>query len=174
MYFKRGKRALLADTSSRDMYNFYKERCKPNPLEYSKFISIWKRFIELRLQMVVFENSEFHMPYRLGSIRIKIGGDSVRLKKDGTLKLIPDWGASKKLWKEQYPGLTPEEIKAIPNKEKVYFLNEHTDGKVLHWHWDKQTSNFKNKGVYRIHMNRKWKKMLTSKIKTTKKIEYYE
>ena len=32
----------------------------------------------------------------------------------------------------------------------------------------------KNKGVYRIHMNRKWKKMLTSKIKTTKKIEYYE
>ena len=48
MYFKRGKRALLADTSSRDIYNFYKERCKSGPLEYGKFISIWKRFIELR------------------------------------------------------------------------------------------------------------------------------
>lgn len=174
MYFKRGKRALLADTSSKDMYDFYKERCKGTPLPYRTFISIWKRFIDLRLQMVIFENAEFHMPYRLGSIRVKIGGNAIKINKDGTMQLITDWGASKKLWEKQYPGLTAEEIKAIPNKERIYFLNEHTDGRVLHWHWDKMTSNFRNKGVYRIHMNRRWKKMLNSKIKTTKKIEYYE
>ena len=40
--------------------------------------------------MVIFESSEFHMPYRLGSIRIKIGDLKIE-KGRNTLKLIPDW-----------------------------------------------------------------------------------
>ena len=106
-------------------------------------------------------------------MRIKVGRSAVRLDKKDNVQFIVDWDKTKKLWKTQYPDLTATEISLIKNKELVYILNEHTEGKVIHWHWEKYRCNIKNKSAYRIKLNRKWTLMLKDKIKSSKKIEYY-
>ena len=73
MYFARGKRKLVADFKTKDLYDFYKEKYKERTLDKKTFLSIWKRFIDIRMQMIIYENLEFYLPHRLGSIMIKLG-----------------------------------------------------------------------------------------------------
>ena len=174
MYFPRGKRKLVADFKTKEMYEFYKNKYGDKALDKKTFLSIWERFIDIRMQMVVYENLEFHLPYRMGSIMIKLGKPANRINKNGNYQFIVDYGASKKKWDELYPGLSAEEVKAIKNKPLVPVFNKTTNGKRVYWRWEKLTCNFKNKGVYRIQVIRKWKQVLKDKVKNTKRNDYYE
>jgi len=174
MFFGKGKRKILADYKTEDIYKYYVNKYKEKALTEKKFWNIWNAFIETRMKAVIFENLELYLPYRLGSVRVRVGSDSIKIDKNGNIKYTVDYGASVKLWQKMYSDLTPEEIKKIPKKPKVYFTNDHTDGKKLFWFWDKMTSNFKNKSVYRLDLTRKWDRMLSKKVQVTKKIEYYE
>jgi hypothetical protein len=48
-----------------------------------------------------------------------------------------------------YPDLKKKiEFKAYKDKPFVYHTNEHTDGRVMKFHWKKKHSSMKNKSVY--------------------------
>ena len=145
MYFPRGKRKLVADFKTKEMYEFYKDKYGDKALDKKTFLSIWERFIDIRMQMVVYENLEFHLPYRMGSIMIKLGKPANRINKNGNYQFIVDYGASKKKWEELYPDLTTAEVKAIKNKPLVPVFNKTTNGRRVYWRWEKLTCNFKNK-----------------------------
>ena len=174
MYFGRGSRKILADYKTKDHYKFYKNKFGDKALDKKTFLSIWERFIDIRMQMIIYEDLEFYMPFRMGSLMIKFGQDANRINRNGNFQFIVDYGASKKKWAELYPDLTPEEIKEIKNKPLVPVTNKTTDGKRVYWRWEKITCNFKNKTFYRIKITRKWKRMLSDKVKNTKKNNYYE
>lgn len=173
MYFGRGSRKILADYKTKDLYKFYKNKFGDKALDKKTFLSIWERFIDIRMQMIIYEDLEFYMPFRMGSLMIKFGQDANRINRNGNFQFIVDYGASKKKWAELYPDLTPEEIKEIKNKPLIPVTNKTTDGKRVYWRWEKITCNFKNKTFYRIKITRKWKRMLSDKVKNTKKNNYY-
>jgi hypothetical protein len=174
MYFGRGKRQIIADYTSVDVYKFYKEKFGEKALTKKQFSVIWNRFIDVRLQMVIFENVQFTMPHRMGEISIRLGAQANKITKKGKFHFKTNWGETKKRWKEMYPNLSGEEIKKIPNKPLVYVSNDTTDGRKVYWRWDKMTCNYKNNTVYRIRMNRRWSRMLSSYVQKTEKIQYYE
>lgn len=165
---------LKGDIKSKELYKFYKEKYSDKAVNMSIWAKVWKEFIDVRLKMTVFDNLEFTMPHRVGSLRIKVGGSAYKIKKNGELDLKINFGATKKKWLSLYPDKTWKEILDIEKKPIIYYTNEHTDGKVLHWHWDKTTVNFKNKTLYRINMVRKWSRLVNKKIVETKKYDYYE
>ena len=92
------------------------------------------------------------MPGRLGFIYIKKSPLKIRVV-DGkldTTKMIVDWGATWKYWREKYGDKTKEEIKQIKDKKVIYFTNEHTDGNVMKWYWDRTMCNIPNRTIYRF------------------------
>jgi len=174
MYFGRGKRQIIADYTSVDIYKFYKDRFGEKAMDKKKFGKIWDRFISIRLQMAIFENVQLTMPFRMGELGVRIGAQANKITKSGKFRFKTNWGETKKKWKELYPDLTDEEIRVLPNKPLVYVSNETTDGKKVYWRWDKMTCNYKNNTVYRIRMNRVWSRMLSAFVQKTDKIQYYE
>ena len=89
-------------------------------------------------------------------------------------KIPVDWKRTVDEWLVIYPGKSLEELKEIKNKPLIRILNEHSDGKKLFWYWDKYTSNVKNKTAYRLEVTRTWDRMLSNKVKKTKRLDYYE
>lgn len=174
MNFGRGKRTLIADRKTKELYKFYKNKYGDKALDKKIFLSVWKRFIDIRMQMLIHLDLEFYMPYRMGSLMIKLGKNANRINKNGNYQFVVDYGATKKKWAELYPDLTPEQIKELKNKPLVPVFNKTTDGRRVYYKWEKVTCNFKNKSAYRFMAIRKWKRMLSNKIKTTKRNTYYE
>ena len=173
MYFGKGNRKHVADYKSKEIYRFYKKDQKDKAVDYSKFWKVWEEFIDIRMQLVIYENLEFYMSNRTGSIRVEIVCDALKLRKDGSVRMWKNWGETVKLWAKLYPGKTPEEIKAIKDKPVVYYTNDHVDGKVLRYFWDKSTCNFKNHTHFKFEPIRKWQRKLAAYINTTKKLHYY-
>ena len=178
--FKRGKRKTIADYKTQDIYKHYKIKCKERNLEpvpYGKFAKILRVFNENRINLVIMENIEFHMPFRTGSIRVKKKEVKIKIKDNGDVdkrNLSINWKKTKEYWMKQYPNLTSEEIKEIPNKKLIYELNEHTDGFRFIYYWDKITCNIKNQSAYSFTATRTNKEKLTVALKTIRNLNYYE
>ena len=173
MYFGKGSRKIIADYTARDIYKFYKEKNKDKSVDYKTYWQIWNKFIDIRMQLIIFNNLEFYMPHRFGSLRVEIACDALYLRKDGTVRMWKNWGDTAKLWAKLYPDKTPEEIKEIKDKPVVYYTNEHVDGKVMRFYWDKTTCNFKHHTHYRFEPTRRWQRDLAKYINTTKKLNFY-
>jgi len=174
MHFKRGNRKLIADYRTKDFYEYYKNKYKDRAVDYAKFVKVWDDFIDLRMQLVVYNNLEFHMPNRFGSIGVNIIGDVIRVRKDGNLRTLPNWGESKKLWETMYPNKSSDEIKLIKDKPIVYYTNDHSSGKYVKIMWDKTSCNFKCHSHYSFKPVRKWSVKVAQFIKKTKALHYYE
>ena len=177
MFWSKGKRKILADFKMKEAYRFYKDKYGDKAKDYKTFCRVWDRFIDIRMQMIIFDNLEFHMPFKLGSLRVRIGNSVYKLDKNGEvdMKRIPiDWKATVDNWVQLYPGKTKEELKEIKNKPLIRILNEHSNGKKLFWYWDKFTSNIRNKTAYRLEVTRRWDRMLSNKVKKIKRLDYYE
>lgn len=173
MYFGKGKGKVNADVVSADIYRFYKDLYKDKALSKYKFWKIWEDFIEIRMQLLIYNNLDFHMGRRLGTIGVRVVHDVITINKDGKVKVRMNYGESVKLWKETWPDKTPEEIKAIKNKPIIYYTNSDVDGKVANFCWDKSTCTFKNHSHYRFLPTRKWYRKLAENIKQTKRLDYY-
>jgi len=101
---------------------------------------------------IIKESFDFKMPFRLGSISIKKSKSTIHVK-NGKLeknKLIPDWANTWKYWMNEYPGKTRKEINEIKDKVVIYNMNDHTNGYVMRWKWDKSTCNLPNHTVYQF------------------------
>jgi hypothetical protein len=99
---------------------------------------------------IIKESFEFRMPARLGTISIRKNKIKIKVK-DGKLeknKMIVDWKKTWDYWNSEYPNKTRKEIAQIRDKVTIYNMNEHTNGYVMGWRWDKSTCNVNNQTVY--------------------------
>jgi hypothetical protein len=151
------KRKKVVHSNMSDMYEFYKSNYK-NPVSKSEFIKVCLFFNRALANKIITESFEFRMPYRLGKLRIKTGKQKLKIK-DGKLdtkKMPIDWNTTKSVWREMYPGLSwdknwnilSSELKEIPNKKLVFHTNEHNNGYINRWYWDRTVANVKNYTAY--------------------------
>lgn len=153
--FKRGKGKVRSDFGLADIYKYYLDNNK-RTVDKALFRTICKEFNTKALDGVIYDGTDLNLGARLGSIRIRKFNNKPKLNEDGELanKFSVNWPATHIRWKELYPDKTDEEILAMKGKRVVYHLNEHTDGWVMKWHWDKITCNVPNQSAYRFEPNR--------------------
>lgn len=176
MYYKRGKRKLLADYTTPDIYEYYKDNIE-NPVSAQVFSKAIKDFNRMRMYRLIYHNDIIRFPARIGSLMIKMKLRTPSISDDGVVSkngMPVDWKKTLAFWKKTYPDKNPNEWKAIPNKKLFYYLNTHTDGKLAYFYWDKLTSNVKNQSAYRINISKLIKNELNFAIKTNKNLIYYE
>jgi len=137
--------------STRDLYNYYKDKCK-EPFEESLFKELLYELNKEISNLIITQAFEYRLPFRLGYIRIR--KKKLKLKvKDGridTNRNMVDWKATFDYWEDKYGTRDKKQLKQIPDKKRIYQLNEHTDGDIMEWFWDKRLSNVKNNTVYKF------------------------
>lgn len=176
LQFKRGKRKILADYKTDDIYKFYKTISK-KPVSKSKFRAVLKDLFPELIKMIIFRNFDFRFQGGIGNLSVRKRKVEVKLNEDGSLdtsRLSINWKKTKKYWQELYPGKTAEEIKAIKDKPVIRELNDHTDGYRVYWNWDKRTSTVPNQIAYKLDMNREYDRLLSGAVRSVKKLDFYE
>ena len=63
-------------------------------------------------------------------------------------KNIIDWAATIKYRQEQYPGKTKKELKEIKDKGIIFQSNDHTNGEVMSFYWDRSICSVVNHSIY--------------------------
>jgi len=164
MFFKRGKRKFKTSYTYKDLYKYYKDNTF-NPVDYKTYIDVIKRYFDIIMPMIIEENLEIRLPARLGHFRIRERLYEIKLNDRGEVDkrhLQVNYKKTKELWKKKYPDKTTEELRKIRNKPLVYYLNEHSDGKIYAFYWDKVVCNITNQKYYKIKVIRKWKNYLSN------------
>ena len=138
-----------------DAYKLYK-----GPIAYKTYAQVLKAFNQRLVDKLLFDNFEFTLPYRLGTLRIRkmknrIADPSYGKKATRFLKV--DWANTKKYGK------------------KVYHLNTHTKGYYFRMFWKKADAVFKNKSAYSFTPVRKVKRGLAAiALDPSRSIDYFE
>lgn len=138
------------DCNYNDIYNFYKSKYD-RKVDKKEFKKLCYDFNKLINNKIIKESFEFKLPFRLGFIRIKSEKQRIRFKEDGKVdskRTSIDWAASHELWREQYPDLSYRDRMEIPGKKVLVHTNEHSNGYIMKWFWDKRLSNVKNQSVF--------------------------
>jgi len=159
------------------LWDSYKDFRKKFKLIYpdvtrKKYVDICHRINETISDKIIKESFEFKMPGKLGSLSIKKSKMRVSVK-DGKLeknKLIIDWNKSWEYWQQEYPGKTRQEINAIKGKMAIYNMNDHTNGYVMRWKWDKCTCNIPNHTVYQFKPTKRNRLELAHWIKSDERV----
>lgn len=171
-----GKHAHTIDLGNSDIFKYYcKETGNPHKLKQTKYFEIFEEYIDYIKYLMVYNSFKFTMPYRLGVLSIYGYKVKIKLNPDGSLdkrNLRVDWHSSKKLWAEMYPGKTPEELKQIPNKIKLFYTNAHSDGKRYRIFWDRKTAVFKNKRLYCCTPVRQFTRFIAKAIIKDKRLDF--
>lgn len=134
-----------------DAYYAYKKEVGRNGVDRKLYSDLCQEFNKRISDKMITESLEFRMPYRLGFLRVKAIKQEVIIK-DGrldTTRMPIDWPACRDYWNEIYPDKTWEEIKQIPDKKLIVHTNEHTDGYLMKWYWDRRQVNIKNYTAYK-------------------------
>ena len=145
------ERKVKIDKTITDSYKSYKKESK-NTITKSRYNGICYKFNKKVSDKIIKESFEFKVPFGLGYLRIKANKVKLRVK-DGKLlthKMAIDWKATWVLWSRLYPNKTRKEIIEIPDKKLVVHVNEHSDGYIMRWYWDKRLSSVKNQTVYKF------------------------
>tara|TARA_Y100001938_G_scaffold151107_1_gene246111 strand:+ start:6138 stop:6560 length:423 start_codon:yes stop_codon:yes gene_type:complete len=132
----------------KEFYKDYKSK-NTDPIygvDYKTYRSICEDFNKLISDKIINSATEFTLPGRLGSIRIK------KIKSSKAQRI--DWKKTKE------------------NDTKVYHLNWHTDGFYYKWFWHKQKALFKNKSAYSFTPIRRNKRELAKLLKENK-VEFF-
>ena len=144
---------------------------------FKEFYTVLSKFNTKVKDAIIYDSWVFVMPYRLGTLYIKKIKMKFKLNQDGSVDkrgLVPDWPKTLKLWAKLYPCLSKEELKKIPNKKLVFYLNEHTFGYKFVIHWQKRCCNIINNGPYEFVFAKGNRRELASVLKSNPNITYYE
>lgn len=143
------ERRIKIDHTVSDIYKAYRKSVK-KPMSEEKFKLIAYEFNRRLCDLIITKSFEYRIPYGLGFLRIKKKKIKFKLYEDGldVNKNIIDWKATWDYWYTQYPGLGQAEIKKIPGKKVFFQTNDHTNGEVMRWYWDKRIASVKNVLVY--------------------------
>ena len=116
------------------------------------------------------------MPFRLGRIGIIEFKRKIKFNEDGTLStkgLIVDWNKTLQLWAKIYPECkTIDDYKKVKGKQVVYMTNEHTDGRIFKFHWNRRGSIIRNITAYKFVVPRQHKEKLSRKVFANPNIQY--
>jgi hypothetical protein len=154
------------NVSNLKQFRYYKKHYE-NTLSKELFNKVWVDFIEGDkknnitgvIDKMIFENFEFKLPFKMGSIRIK--KNKVKPKLDSEGKLITD-----------YLPIDWETSRDI--KQKTFLTNQHTMGYVMKWYWNKNEANFKNKRYYTLNVVRTLDRYLAKALKNPENhLDYY-
>lgn len=122
---KRTEGKFNATFKKNEFYNEYKNSCK-NPLSKDVFSNV-RECLYQELSNMLYTEGEFKFPFKFGDMKIQKRQRKIVYNKDGSINKIGykvDWKKTKEYWKEKYPGLTPEELKQIKGKTKIYCNSE--------------------------------------------------
>jgi len=186
MIERRGKQQEKhkAHIKSKDFYKFYslqyfKEYINGNKratlykdseyyISYSKYCKVIDE-VNIAIRKVILEdNFDFNMPYRMGLLTIRKHKSKPYLDEEGNLvnTLPVDWNSTLKLWEED----PNSRIK----KTLVRHYNEHTKGYIAKWFYSVRQANFRYKSGYRFIPCRTSKLELAKILKDeNNKIDYY-
>lgn len=142
------ERKYKITSSLQGAFKMYKE---DNPgIKRSLYLAVAYDITKAIADMIIRESFEYRLPFKLGFLRIRKKKQKIKIK-DGRVdvnKNIIDWEATNKYWKEQYPNLTKQELKAIKDKPVIFQTNSHTNGEVMEWYWDRRICSVRNTSVY--------------------------
>ena len=144
-------------------------------VDRKKYVSLCHLINTSLSDIIIKESFEFKVPLRLGSISIKKNKLKIKVK-DGKLeknKMVIDWEKTWNYWNNEYPGKTRKEIHEIDGKFVIYNLNEHTNGYIMRWFWDKSTCNIHNQTVYYFKPTKRNRLELAKWIKSDDRINDY-
>jgi len=169
---KRGLGKIKTDYTQNDLYKYYIKTSNFDlEMPREKFNKIIKRFNRELVKLLLYKNFEFKMPYTLGSLRIRKGKSAgIKHDENGNLikrKLLIDYKRTKELWNR--------DPVAKDTKKVVLHLNEHSDGYVYGFYWNKTRGRIRNKEGYRFKTSRTNARWLSSVIKDESiKMDYFE
>jgi len=137
-----------------DCYKVYKRICIEKgikPVTLRQYKETCYSFNSKLSDSIIKQSFEYKIPFRIGILRIRKNKQKFRIV-DGKLKpkkSMIDWYQTRYvLWKRLYPGKTLSELKQIKNKPLVMFTNEHSNGEVMKWYWDKRYNKITNCRFY--------------------------
>jgi hypothetical protein len=144
-------------------------------IDRKKYVSLCHLINTTLSDRIIKESMDFRMPHRLGTLsirksKLKICVKNGKLEKN---KMIVDWGKTWEYWNKEYPGMTRKEINAIDGKIAIYNMNEHTNGYIMGWNWDKSTCNIHNQTVYSFRPTKRNRLALAEWIKSDEKTNDY-
>jgi hypothetical protein len=166
---KRGPDKIREHFNMRAAYKYLRKNHSEIKIEADEFNKIVHEGNTAIINKIIYNNLKFLVPGRLGYIEIRKKKVSPKLDKDGKLdvKSLPaDFGSTIKLWKE--------DEEAHKQRRLVYHLNEHTEGYILKFKWDKASALVKNKSVYTFTPCRAAARAVAKAIKETPEIDFYE
>lgn len=133
-----------------DAYRFYKSIHPESKISRTEYVNICQSFNKRISHEIITKSIEFRCFYRLGFFGIRSYKRNIVFK-NGKININKnpiDWVKTKELWAEMYPGKDKEQLSEIPNKKLVIHTNEHTNGYVYRWSWDKTLCNIPNNRIY--------------------------
>jgi hypothetical protein len=133
-----------------DSYKIYEDFYK---VGYKKYREICEEFNKRIINKILLKATEFKMPYRLGTLRIKKKKMNYSEKQRNKLKI--NWKATNK------------------NKKVIYHLNDHTNGFNYRWYWLKREAIIKNKSIYSFQATRTNKRRLAALLNNNE-VDYFE
>jgi hypothetical protein len=154
------------DYNLKELFKYYKSTVK-NSVNYAIFVLVIKKF-NLLFAKKLYEGAMLKLPNRLGEIYIiqykpKFKFDEKgELTNKGQCKMI-DYKATKELWKNH-----PE----LAHKQRVFYVNEHTDGLKLKIKW--WPGSVKNINIYNFAPAKSLRRNLAKYIRSNPNTEYYD
>lgn len=144
-----GKHRFKIDKNYVDMYKYYKDT-------YAKKVDVklYKKLcLEFNMKLsdkIITDSLDFKMPYKLGNLRVRGKKQPIKFKdgKVDTRAMGVDWASSKKMWKSMWPDKSYKEIMDIPDKKLLVYTNDHSNGYIMKFIWDRRLANIKNGNVY--------------------------
>lgn len=162
---------MKADYRVKDIIK--EEDINVSPKIYSAFITECNVAL---MKSMILNNIRLKLP-SMGSLQInkykpKLLDANNNLVKRG---LKVDFGSTRKLWADTYPGLTMSEILDISNRPLVYYKNKHSDGYLFKFKWDTLTTNLPGKSCYKFRPARAHSRFLAAAAKSENiNIDFYE
>ncbi len=180
---KIGDGKYKADIKTSDLYNYYKENIPvvdsitgkgktsgAYDITNKMYSDILKDINNAIISLIILENFEFDLPFKLGHLSLKQRKIKFKLTESGELDtryLNVDWKATNDLWNSN------EESKK--NKNLIFFTNEHTNGNRMSYWWSKKGASTVGIKAYYFLPSRDMKRKAAKFLQDTDlRLGYYE
>jgi hypothetical protein len=151
-----------------DFYKYYRLQ-SGKPVTWAMFRAIFNGFVKF-IVVKLFQGFDVQLSngHSLGTLTIRGKVKRGRIEDDKIKGLGPDWGNTRKLWKEEADkiGVTLKEyIATVENKPMLYHTNDHTNNVSYRFKWFQNGMNSSNKRFYILAMARKNRRTLPQYIR---------
>lgn len=163
MIRKGSKNKFQANIKYENIYNHYIDNSN-SPVDRRTHSRTTERIFGGLMELMIKEGFSLTFPSKFGKMEIQKRKQKITYNEDGSVNRIHykiDWNATKKHWSKVYGDITPEELKNIKNKPKVYCKNKYR----MSFKYLKNSAQYKSKSVVMFIPSRKWCRELASHLK---------